>query len=162
MRYRNILALGLLLAPQALWAWDEVTVAAFSERSGMHVMEIMPALDNCDRAQHTRNICAHYDAFVAEMALDALVADIGFPPPEAYAALKSQTERDCVAQAESQAADREQMPVLVSQCMQASFQGQRGRVINEGNLFPLHDPAPAGSGLLRGEACHCGDEGDDD
>ena len=140
MRTPTLLALALVLGPQAVLAADEAMVAGFSARSGLPVMEILPALDNCHRSPHTRNLCAYYEAFVAETALDALVAELGFPPPEAYAALKAESETACVAQAEAALGDgdRHALPAMISDCMRARFQGQRGHVVSEGNLFPLH------------------------
>ena len=157
MRGAKMVALVGAMLPTALFAADEAVMAELSRRSHFPLMEILPALDNCHRSQHTQNICAYYQAVAAEMALDALVADLGFPPPEAYAALKEETQKTCVAQAEARVQDPALLPMTVSRCIADRFQGQRGQVMNEGNLFPLHAVAP-----VRGGDCACVSDSDDD
>lgn len=138
MRYLYILALALL--PQSLWAGDPEVIDALSQRSHIPVMEILPALDNCGRSQHTANICAYYEAFAAEMALDALVAAQGDAAAEGHAAWKGQVESGCIAESESRATDRSLVPMLISNCMAARFAAQRTDAPTGGPLFPLHPP----------------------
>lgn len=150
MRFVKMVVLTCALMPAGAFAADDAVIAELSLRSRLPLMEILPALDHCTRSQHTQNVCAYYDAVAAELALDALVGEVGFPPADAYAAMKADTQEACVAQAEAQLQDRALLPMTISRCIADRFQGQRGQVMDEGGLFPFH-----ATGGARSEDCAC-------
>lgn len=126
------LALAFLLMPQIVAAQDPKVLETLSQRSQIAVAELEAILQDCERNQRNMNICAFHDAVAAEMVLDEVVAQTHVFTPENYAALKARTQAECLAMAEDQAAGGSMMPMLVSLCLQESYNERAAAILSAG------------------------------